>query len=174
LGRVVAFLVRRLGLAVVVLAAFSFLNFWFFSSKDDALKGHPVLPEYWTWLRSFGNHRGLQSGRSLWSLVVFALGHTMALLAGTFVLVVVFSVLVGVAAALWRGSVVDLLLRSVSYVAWGVPAFLLALAVQVVVNAAGSGHGLGPFPLAGWPGSCPAGIGLNHGTISPCPAAGSA
>lgn len=176
LGSVVTFVVRRLGLSVVVLAGFSFLSFWFFSSKDDRLKGHPVLPEYWRWLRHGVGHRVFAppvADKSLGSLAAAALGHTMVLLIGTFVLVVVLSVLVGVVAALWRGSAVDLLLRCLSYVAWGVPAFLLALAVQVVVNAAGSGHGLGPFPLAGWPGSCPAGIGLNHGTISPCPAAGS-
>jgi peptide/nickel transport system permease protein len=39
------------------------------------------------------------------------------------------------------------------------------------VSALGSARGLGPFPLAGWPGLCPTGIGLNAGTLNPCPVA---
>src|SRR6185437_9524028 len=30
-----------------------------------------------------------------------------------------------------------------------------------------------PFPIAGWPGTCPAGIGVNSGHLTPCPGAGS-
>ena len=88
-------------------------------------------------------------------------------------LVVSFSLALGTAAARSRGSVLDLLLRGVSYLAWAVPAFLLGLVVQQLISAAGSSRGIGPFPVAGWPGICPASIGLNGGTITPCPAAGS-
>lgn len=172
-----AFVARRLSLAAVVLAAFSFASFWFFASKDPVLKGHSALSEYGTWVRGLGSGRSyralLQPTRSLWTIDAPALGHTAALLAGTFVVVVALSLAVGVAAARWRGSAVDLLVRTVSYVAWAVPAFLLALAVQEAVGALGGGDGIGPFPIAGWPGSCPAGIGINAGSLSSCPAAGS-
>jgi ABC-type dipeptide/oligopeptide/nickel transport system permease component len=63
-------------------------------------------------------------------------------------------------------------LRGCSYLAWGIPAFLVAFAVQQALNMLGSSRGLGPFPIAGWPGSCPAAIGLNFGTLTPCAAAG--
>ncbi len=101
-----------------------------------------------------------------------ALGHSAVLLSGAGVLVVLFSILLGAAAAPLRGRPADALLRGIAYLAWAIPAFLLAFLVDLAVNALGSAHGLGPFPVAGWPGSCPAGIGINRGTISPCPAAG--
>jgi peptide/nickel transport system permease protein len=167
---VAAFVVRRAVLAAAVLAGFSFLTFWFFAAEAPPLKGHPVLPEYWRWIRGFGSGRSFHSllvpDSSLWTTVGPALGHTAILLAGALVLVVALSLVVGLTAARFRGSALDLLVRALSYLAWAVPAFLLALAVQEVVS------GLGPFPVAGWPGSCPVGLGLNSGTISPCPAAG--
>jgi peptide/nickel transport system permease protein len=183
-----AFVLRRLVLAAVVLAALSFVSFAFFASQTVPLKGHPLLPAYWTWLT------GLWGGRSFHSLtftvpvegsvplrgtpapllpgLLSALGHTAVLLTGALLLVVVFSVVLGVAAARRPGSALDVFLRAGSYLAWAVPAFLLALLIQLGVNSVGGIHGLGPFPLAGWPGSCPAGIGLNGGTLT-CPPAGS-
>jgi peptide/nickel transport system permease protein len=104
--------------------------------------------------------------------VLDAFGHTAALLATALLLVLFFSVALALAAARKRGSALDVLLRSVSYLAWAVPAFLLALLVQKLLDAVGGAHGLGPFPVAGWPGSCPAGLGINAGTIQPCAAAG--
>ena len=102
-----------------------------------------------------------------------ALGHTAALLFLTFVLVVVFSVVLALAAASRRGSLLDAVLRGLSYLAWGVPAFLLALLVQKALSSIGSSSGIGPFRLAGWPGSCPAGLGIDAGTFGECPRAGS-
>jgi peptide/nickel transport system permease protein len=173
---VAAFVVRRAALAALVLAGFSFLTFWFFAAEAPPLKGHPVLPEYWHWVRGFGSGRSFHSllvpDSSLWPVVGPALGHTVILLAGALVLVVALSLAVGVTAARFRRSILDLVVRALSYLAWAIPAFLLALAVQEVVSVVGSGRGLGPFPVAGWPGSCPVGLGLNNGTISPCPAAG--
>ena len=139
-----------------------------------------VLAYYWAWVK------GIPKGSSLHAFlhgspfdltfspsVLTALGHSAVLLGGAGVLVVVFSILLGAAAARRRGRPVDFVLRGVSYLAWAIPAFLLAFLVDLAVNALGSAHGLGPFPVAGWPGSCPAGIGINRGTISPCPGAGS-
>jgi peptide/nickel transport system permease protein len=172
---VATFVLKRLGVAVVVLALFSFLTFWFFAAKTPPMKGHPVLPAYWDWLSGFSSGRSfnsLLSGQSLWPTLVPALGHTAALLAGTFVVVLVLSIAAAITAVRVRGSVLDLVLRALSYLAWAVPAFLLALVVQELVSVAGGGRGLGPFPVAGWPGSCPVGLGLSYGTITPCPAAG--
>jgi len=172
---VVTFLLRRLLVSLLVLCVFSLLSFSFFASKFQPLKGHPVLPAYWRWLRGVPSGHSLTHGLGgpILPATLAALGHTLVLLGFTLVLVVAFSVALATVAAASRGSRLDLSLRGVSYLAWGIPAFLLGLIVQEAVNAIGSGHGLGPFPIAGWPGSCPAGIGINAGTISPCAPAGS-
>jgi peptide/nickel transport system permease protein len=175
---VLAFVVRRVLLAAVVLAVFSVTSFCLFSRLQPP-NGIPLLTQYWTWLK------GVTEGSSLHSILhgnsgffsspslLGNLGHTAALLGVAMLLVVVFSIGLATAAARWRGSLLDVVLRGASYFAWAVPAFLLGLVVQQVVSSAGSAHGLGPFPLAGWPGSCPASIGLNYGNITPCRAAGS-
>ena len=90
-----------------------------------------------------------------------ALGHTTVLLVLALALVVVLSVALGLVAASRRGSAVDVTLHALSYLAWAVPAFLLALLVQALANSIGGTRGIGPFPLAGWPGSCPTGLGVN-------------
>jgi peptide/nickel transport system permease protein len=102
-----------------------------------------------------------------------ALGHTAALLGGAMLLVSVFSLVLAVAAASRRGSALDVALRGLSYLAWGVPAFLLGMIVQKALYSVGTSYGVGPFPLAGWPGSCSAGLGINGGNLPNCPAAGS-
>jgi peptide/nickel transport system permease protein len=175
------FVVRRLVFGFLVLLVLSFGSFCFFASQPESFpSGKPVLTEYWTWLEGMG------TGRSLHALtgpappllnrpattMLNALGHTLAMLAVAFAIVVLLSVAIGLAAAITRGSALDLLLRALTYLAWATPAFLLALLVQKLVNAVGSPHGIGPFPIAGWPGWCPAGVGLNAGIVSPCPVAG--
>jgi len=174
-------------LALGVLVVFASAMFFFLASKTQPLAGHPLLPAYWRWVTGLVSGRSFHSlvsteqtglGRvntpeSLWPQLVPAIGRTAALLGLALLLVIVFGIAVGVAGALWRGSAADALLRVTTYLAWATPAFLLGLIVQELVNSVGSGHGLGPFPIAGWPGSCPAGIGVSHGTISPCAAAGS-
>jgi peptide/nickel transport system permease protein len=178
---VFGFVVRRLALGVVVLAVLSFVSFCFFASDRASFpNGRPILSEYWTWLRGVGSGRSLrlltQPAPGFFNrhstTMLEAFGHTAALLVTALLLVLFFGVALALAAARKRGSTLDVLLRSVSYLAWGVPAFLLALLVQKLLNAAGGAHGLGPFPVAGWPGSCPAGLGINAGTIEPCAAAG--
>ena len=162
------FLVRRVVVGFVVLAGLSVASFFFFASRTDPYQGHPLLPQYWRWLK------GMWGGSSLHALgSAVPLERTLMLLGYAFVLVVVIAIGLAVTAAVLRGSVIDLLLRSFSYLAWGVPSFLVALLIQQLLDLNGSGHGLGPFPIAGWPGFCPAGLGLDAGTIQPCPAAGS-
>lgn len=174
-----AFLVRRLLLGLLVLAAISAASFCIFQLQVDSQ--HSPLPAYWAWVK------GLWGGPSLHALtqpiytrnfvqtpltMLNALGHTAVLVVLALALVAVFAVVIAVAAASRQGDVLDVLLRALSYLAWATPAFLLGLLVQLAVNTLGGARGIGPFPLAGWPGSCPAGIGLNSGYLTPCPAAG--
>ena len=160
-------------LAALVLAAFSFLSYVLLarlqpSSRPDVLEG------YGRWVR------GIPTGATFHALlhgragppVLTALGHSAVLIGGAALLVVPLSILLASAAARRSGRPADLVLRGVSYLAWGIPAFLLAFLVSLAVTSLGGSHGLGPFPIAGWPGFCPAGIGVDSGTISPCPAAG--
>lgn len=80
--------------------------------------------------------------------------------------------MLGVLAAAFGGSILDLLIRVLSYAGWAVPAFLLALVLQQVVGKVAGGSGLGLLPVAGWPGYCPGGLGIDLHTFQ-CPRAGS-
>jgi peptide/nickel transport system permease protein len=181
-----AFLVRRVVLGFLVLVVLSLGSFCFFAWQDPRLSPvgvpHPsLLAEYWTWLKGLGG--GASSDMLLYATaptrlnrqpttMLAALGHTTVLLALALALVVVLSIALSLVAASRRGSALDVTLRALSYLAWAVPAFLLALLVQVLANSVGGTRGIGSFPLAGWPGSCPTGLGVNAGILTPCPAAG--
>jgi peptide/nickel transport system permease protein len=171
----VAGVVRRILLMFVVLAASTFLSFVFFWTHELALKGQPVLPAYWRWVRGLfdgSSYTGLFRG-PLWPLFWPAIGHTAALLVYTFILVIPLTIGVAALAASRRNGPVDYLLRGASYVAWAVPAFLLALVLALAAVSVGGQKGLGPFAIAGFPGSCPPGLGLNAGVLGHCPSAGS-
>src|SRR5579863_5686653 len=132
-------------------------SFCFFASLADTMpSGRPVLAEYWTWLKGVGTGDSLRLLTQPAPTVLNRQPTTMlaALVALAFVLVVVFSVALALVAAGRRGSFLDVVLRGLSYLAWGVPAFLLALLVQKALSSLGSSAGIGPFRLAGWPGSC--------------------
>lgn len=178
----VAAALRRTALTVLLLAALSFASFYFFADTLAPLKGHPALPEYWVWVKGLFSGRSFESliyreypsndPASLWPLVLPALAHTAVLLGAAIVLVIVLSVGMAYVGARLGGSALDLVLRLFGYACWSIPAFLLAMLVQLGAGAAGGSGGIGPFPLAGWPGSCPAAVGLNAGTLNPCPPAG--
>lgn len=173
---------RRTALTVALLAAFSFVSFYFFADTMLPFKGHPPVHEYWIWVKGLFNGRSFESlitipynstrGESLWPIVLPAVAHTAVLLGVAIVLVFVLSIGFAYAGTRMQGSALDLVLRLFGYACWSIPAYLLAMLAQLGASAAGGQHGIGPFPLAGWPGSCPATVGLNAGTISPCPAAG--
>ena len=57
------FLVRRVVLAIGVLLMVSFVSFCFFASTYLPLKGTPLLPAYWRWLRGVptGHNLGMAS-----------------------------------------------------------------------------------------------------------------
>jgi peptide/nickel transport system permease protein len=177
-----AFVVRRAMLGILVLWLLSLTSFCALASQDVTLNGRALLPEYWTWLK------GVFTGHSValveqpapsrpnplaGTTLLDAIGHTAALLVVALLLVVVFAVGLALVAAIRRGSFLDLALRGLSYLAWGVPAFLLALLIQKLFDGLGNEYGWGPFPLAGWPGSCPPPLGLDLGVLPGCRAAGS-
>jgi peptide/nickel transport system permease protein len=181
---VAGLVVKKIGLAVAVLLALTCGSFCFFAWLGGLGRspGPSLLTLYSRWLR------GLFDGSTLhvFSQPMFtrnftlqgvtmlqALGHTVVLLAYALVFVVAFSIGLALLAASRRGSGLDVGARTLAYVGWAIPGFLLALLVQLLVNAIGGPRGFGPFPLAGWPGSCPAGIGVNSGHLTPCPGAGS-
>jgi len=184
--QVARFVVRRLALGLLALAGITFATFWLFESQDPTLaqvENHPsVLHAYWLWVK------GLWGGptfhlltlpaparlnTTLSTSVLSALGHTAVLLGYALLLVVVFSVAVAVIASRGRGTAVDITMRSASYVMWAAPAFLLAMLVQLFMFHVSGDRGIGPFPLAGWPGSCPGGLGIDSGVLAGCPSAGS-
>jgi peptide/nickel transport system permease protein len=168
--------VRRLVLMVLVLAAATFLSFVFFWDHDLPLKGQPALPAYWHWLKGLvtgQSYHGLFTHAPLWETQFkIALGHTAALLLVATVFVIPASLLFAWVAARRRDGVIDFGLRATSYVAWAIPAFLLALLIAFAAAKLGNGNGLGPFPTQGWPGVCLPGFGLNFGFIPGCPPAG--
>src|SRR3954452_874940 len=118
----VAGVVRRILLMFVVLAASTFLSFVFFWTHELALKGQPVLPAYGRWVRGLfdgSSYTGLFRG-PLWPLFWPAIGHTAALLAYTFILVIPLTIGVAALAPSRRNGPVDYLLRGASYVAWAI------------------------------------------------------
>ena len=155
-----AFLLRRLALALVVLVAVSFGSFWFLARSFYIAPGM-VLPvaahrAWWDWFKEIPNGslgKGI-FGQDLWPEVVPAFEHTLALLALASVLVVVFALLIGTLSAVREGTAVDVVLRTLSYASWGIPAFLLALIIQKVLGSVWAHIHAEPLPLSGWPGAC--------------------
>lgn len=138
---------RRFLLGVGVLAVVSYASFVFFTTKfgigATAFANGPgqASLKWWHWLGQLvrGNLSSLGSDETLtWT----AFGHTAALLGLTGVLVLVFAFAVGILAATRAGSPFELLLRAISYVACGVPPFVLALVLWSTSR------------LQGWPGEC--------------------
>jgi ABC-type dipeptide/oligopeptide/nickel transport system permease component len=162
---------------LLVLAAATFFTFIFFWQHDLPLKGQPALPAYWHWVKGLftgSSYRGLFSNAPLWETQFKqALGHTAALLLVAGLFTIPGSMLVAWVAARRRDRFLDITLRATSYAAWAIPAFLLSLLLALAATSLGSGDGLGPFPVAGWPGICIPGFGLNSGTFFDCPGAGS-
>jgi peptide/nickel transport system permease protein len=186
---VAAFLGRRVLLAAAVLLTVSFGTFALMATKFStqcpgqfstntrfpplASTAGQAATLYWRWVKSVPSGRGLSDvcggviAQPLW----LAFGHTAALLAATGLLVVVASLLLGTLAAARAGSALDGLLRALSYAAWAVPSFVLALMLQSVLHWAGWRFGFHTFAQSGWPGYCP--NQFNFLNSADCPSAGS-
>ncbi len=168
------FFLRRLifGLFAMFLAVS--LSFFYFASRFYPLRSQPTLHAYWAWLRGIPTGQSLSHGllnAHLLPMVGAAFGRTMALLALTLVIVVVVAVPLGCVSAATRGSGLDLGVRIGTYVAWAVPAFVVAIVFQQGFGHLPLGWGLGWFPAVGWAGTCPGGAGVDIST-GLCPAAG--
>ena len=170
----VGFLLRRLIFGLVAVFVALSLTFFYFASKFFPLRGTSTWHAYWVWLQGILTGRSLTHGvlyPHLLSLVGLALGRTMLLLALTLVIVVCISVPVGCISAAKRGSALDFMLRTGTYVAWAVPGFVVAIVLQDGFGRIPGGWGLGWFPAVGWAGQCPGGAGIDLHTAR-CPAAG--
>jgi peptide/nickel transport system permease protein len=182
------FLLRRVGFGFVALFLGLTGSFLLFASKYLPLHGTPLLHDYWVWLRGVFTGHSLSTGllpspapsptlptgplpADLMSYVGAAFGRTLLLLLLTLVVVLVVSIPLGCLAAALRGSVFDFVLRVSSYVAWAVPAFLLATILQEALGRIPGGWGLGWFPSVGWAGECPGGQGIDAHNFQ-CPSGG--
>jgi peptide/nickel transport system permease protein len=172
---VIAFIVRRALLSLLVLGAVSYGSFVLIATKFSSTCYSAYTPNgrvppladstkhatslWLSWVR------GVPSGRSFKDTcsaqgtadVLGGLGHTAALLGMTIAIVLVVSLAIGVLAALRARSWFDLGFRAFSYTAWAIPPFLLALVLQTGLISM-TRHGWHPFPVSGWPASCPAGF----------------
>ena len=168
------FFLRRLIFGLFAMFVAVSLSFFYFASKFYPLRAGSTLHAYWVWLRGIPTGRSFTHGLlnpHLLPLVGAAFGRTMALLALTLVIVVVIAIPVGLISAATRGSALDLGLRVGTYVAWAVPAFVVAIILQEGFGHVPLGWGLGWFPAVGWAGTCPGGAGVDIST-GLCPAAG--
>jgi peptide/nickel transport system permease protein len=144
---VIVSLVRRLVLGTAVVFVVSFASFVFFTTKFGvgavtfAPGPRQATVKWWHYIGQL-LHGNLSSLGEDESLTWRALGHTGALLGLTGLLVVVFALALGILAATQAGSALDLGLRTLSYVAWGIPAFVLALVLWSATH------------VEGWPGEC--------------------
>jgi peptide/nickel transport system permease protein len=96
----------------------------------------PILERYWLWLSGLPRHGFGQTvvgyyyygaGYDIGPAVGHATGVTAQLLGAGLLLVLVFSVVVGVVSARLAGTPLDWLLRLLAYVAWSMPAFLVGV-----------------------------------------------
>ena len=167
-----ASLARRLLLSLAVLAAVSLGSFVVIATKFTSTctsKYSPSTPNaqlagktgqaalLWAdWVKGIPSGKSFGfvcEGQALGSIGP-ALTHTAALLAATGLIVLILSLGIGTLAAAKAGSALDIAIRCMTYAAWSVPPFVLALMLQSAVRWATYQHGIGWLPFSGWPGSC--------------------
>jgi peptide/nickel transport system permease protein len=162
------YLLRRLGLGTVTLVVVSFLSWIIFATalnptwqffqtpkapevlamRARAHVGDPIVLRYWYWIRDLFSGKGF--GRTVvtyqpvWPPASHAFLVSIELVAYALVLVAAGSIVVGTIAARYRGSAFDVGLRTFSYLAWAIPAFLVALLIAGGATAVAH-HGFNPF-----------------------------
>jgi len=65
--------------------------------------------------------------------------------------VTIFSLLIGTIAARAPGSALDVVVRTGSYVAWAIPAFVVAVLLQLLLRHLALAYDFEPFPVSGLP-----------------------
>jgi peptide/nickel transport system permease protein len=141
--------------------------------KERFHLNEPAVEQYWLWVKGTGTGspeatRTVCGGRvvpcrhfEIWPQVWSALGRT-ALLAGlAVVLVVFFSLLIGTIAARRPGSPLDIVLRTGAYLTWSIPAFVLAVLLQLLLRRLSAAYDFEPFPVSGLPLPGEAGTGFH-------------
>jgi peptide/nickel transport system permease protein len=185
-----AYVVRRLLLAALVFVVASFVSFIVFAAPLDPTwkfgagggpereqlrerfhLNEPAVEQYWLWAKgtvsgSFEATHTVCSGfricrhEQVWPRVWPALGRTALLAALSVIVVTIFSLLIGTIAA-WRpGSVLDVVLRSGSYLAWAIPTFVIAVLLQLLLRHLALAYDFEPFPVSGLPPPGEAGTGF--------------
>ena len=188
-----AYVVRRLLIALFVFVAVSFVSFLVFAApldptwklgpgfnpererlREEFHLNDPALSRYWHWAIGTisgspeatrtvcgGRGGGACPHMEVWPRIWPALGRT-ALLAGLAIVVVsVFSLLIGTIAARAPGSPLDVFLRTGSYLTWSIPAFVVAVLLQVLLRRLALAYDFEPFPVSGLPLPGEAGTGFH-------------
>ena len=132
------------------------------------------VKRYFLWVKGTitGNpsyvRRSVCSGRldachntRVWPQVWAATRRTALLGALSLVVIVLFSLLIGTIAAVRPGSVLDGVVRTASYVTWSMPAFALAVLLQLLFTRLQLAYNFKPFAIRGLPFPGEAGTGFN-------------
>lgn len=146
----IGYVLRRLALAVSLVWGVSVAGFIAFALTFDPLwqlrtcgtppcqaqiahltvKYHlnkPVLERYWFWISDLARHgfRGI-GGAPVTSQLLHSTEVTAELMAAALAVTALFAVIVGVASARRPGRPLDVVLRTLAYVSWSLPSFLVA------------------------------------------------
>lgn len=150
-----------------------------FSAERERLKeqfhlNEPAVEQYWGWVKGTitgtpdvshtvcgGTLRAGCHHFLIWPQTWPALGHTALLVGLSVVVVTMFSLLIGTIAARRPGSPLDVVLRTGSYVTWAIPAFVLAVLLQLLLTHLAREYEFKPFPVSGLPLHGEAGTGFH-------------
>ena len=172
------YVLRRLATTASILAAISFVTFWAANKiarpgvelalnpriKPAAIEeyreslglGEPLVNRYFQWLGAL--LRGdlgtslVQNGAEVWPIVRTAVANTLLLVSVAVVLSLVAGITIGTISAIRRGSFIDYLATTVSFLGISIPVFWLGLMLQLFFGLyLAKWLGIGPplLPTAG-------------------------
>jgi peptide/nickel transport system permease protein len=134
----------------------------------------PAVKRYWLWVKGTVTGtpgfvtRQVCGGRlnachesRIWPQVWSATKRTALLAALAVVVIVLLSLVIGTIAAVRPGSVVDGVVRTGSYLAWSIPAFALAVLLQLLFTRLQYNYDFKPFAISGLPFPGEAGTGFH-------------
>jgi peptide/nickel transport system permease protein len=132
----------------------------------------PAVEQYWFWVKGTltggpeatrsvcAGRLGICAQYEVWPVVWLALGRTAVLASLSVLVIVIFSLLIGTVTARWPGSPADVVLRTGSYLAWAIPAFVVAVLLQLLVRHLALTYDFELLPESGVPLPGEAGTGL--------------